>query len=120
MITYCKNCDINWSKLWTIDIGTEDQLDICPLCGSDKHLEEAIDFVAFIRCPISGKIINPATGEELIRTAASSYTPPPTPPLKYTREEYNEKREARELEAILNYQKTGDPSDYFNTLKKTL
>jgi hypothetical protein len=120
MITLCKKCGISWAALWSVEIGSEDQLEICPECKTDAFLEASDDFISFICCPISGRIINPATGEELIRTVASSYPSAPRSAPKYSREEFIKRREARELEAILAYRSSGNPGDYFSTFKKPL
>lgn len=55
MIIRCMKCDINWASLWSHHEGTE-TYEVCPQCGTDMFLEDGTDIVAFIKCPISGRI----------------------------------------------------------------
>ena len=55
MIVHCMKCDINWASLWSQESGNE-SVEVCPQCLSDMDLEDGTDIVAFIKCPISGRI----------------------------------------------------------------
>lgn len=64
MITHCSKCDTNWACLWTCDGEDDEQVDVCPVCLTDSFLGDATDIEAYIKCQITGKIINPVTGNE--------------------------------------------------------
>lgn len=117
MISFCSKCNINWSRLETIDGEGDEQYEVCPLCRSDVHLQEPTDFITYFRCGITGKVLNTDTKEELEKEC------PPLPPRKQYKKkpvESVEEREERELKAIDAYHKSGNAEDYFNTIKKTI
>lgn len=111
MITYCSKCGINWAALHKH--ATEfDDYDFCPVCLTDMHLEEGNSMTAFVMCPVSGKITNVDTKEELIierKLPDYPRSPGAKPAMKRTVADW-ERLEDQGLEA---YFKSGDPSDYF-------
>lgn len=116
MITYCSKCGINWAALHA-DANDPDDHDFCPVCLTDMFLEEGNSMTAFIMCPVSGKIIDADTKEELI--IETKLNPLPTlkkdkPALSKTAAEW-ERLEDIGLEA---YFKSGNPNDYFAAFKK--
>lgn len=68
MITYCSRCGVNWSALWQQEAEGEEVYEFCPLCKTDLHLEEGNDIHGHIKCPVSGKIYNTFTGEDVTLT----------------------------------------------------
>lgn len=64
MITFCSKCNINWARLWEMEMdSTDETVEFCPKCGTDMFLEPGNDIVAYIKCPITGRIVNSETGE---------------------------------------------------------
>lgn len=118
MIYYCSCCKTNWARLWTVDGEGDEQGEVCPVCLTDMFLEDATDIVAYSRCRITGKIFNAATGlpdppvlvKPKIRVVVGA-------PPKKTWQEKREEHADLELAAILAYQASGDPADYFKTFK---
>lgn len=76
MITYCKNCDINWARLWTEDVDDE-TYEFCPKCKSSIDLTDGTDIVSYTKCRITGRTTNVETGEQhpseitIVKTAKS-------------------------------------------------
>lgn len=64
-ITYCSKCGINWAALHIEDVDGDETYESCPLCKSDMYLGPGTDIVAYIKCPVSGRITNVETGQEL-------------------------------------------------------
>lgn len=65
MIIHCSRCDINWLGLWHAPMNnTDETVEFCPKCETDMFLGSATDIVAYIKCPVTGKIVNPLTGEQ--------------------------------------------------------
>jgi hypothetical protein len=67
MICYCSKCDINWLALWTSDGQGDEVYEFCPECKSSLDLGPGRDILAYIKCQVTGRIVNPETGQELIR-----------------------------------------------------
>ena len=63
MITYCSNCGINWARLWEEEMNnTDETVEFCPQCKSSMHLQPGTDIVAYIKCCVSGAIVDALTG----------------------------------------------------------
>lgn len=75
MITYCSKCNINWAKLWSQDV-EDTTVEVCPICKSDRHLEDATDIISFTKCPFTGLIKNVLTDDLLptVQTKKQSTT----------------------------------------------
>jgi hypothetical protein len=115
MITHCRKCNINWAQLFSQD-DEDSTYEYCPLCQTDSFLGPGTDITAYIMDPISGKIIDFDTKQELVRQG-------PTPRLRESKAppamtETENSRQERELEAITAYQASGNKQDYFKTIKK--
>lgn len=117
MITYCSKCDINWAALWSDS--EEHAVDVCPNCKSDQHLQPATDFIAYIKCPFTGKITNYITGEDINAKKEVKKPHYRVTVGKPTYQEVAEEREAREEAAIDAYINSGcNKSIYHSTIKK--
>jgi hypothetical protein len=106
MIVYCKKCGINWRRLWQETVG-EETYEFCPTCKSAIDLTDATDIVGYIRNPITGKIINPDSGLELIRPSVpAAYTIKKRRQRVYdeTLEQFHARREDLFYEHIARYQ----------------
>lgn len=116
----CTQCGIQWAKLWNGDSGDED-IEFCPECSTDSFLTETTDFVGYIKCPITGKVTNAFTGEEMrkeIENAMGFVKPRIRVVVGKPARETIEEREARELKGIEAYQASGSKQDYFTNIKK--
>lgn len=120
MITHCSNCNTNWARLHFCDMTSEEQIEVCPVCKTDFFLEEGTDIIGYICCPITARIYQTGFGKAIENVLAPVQVlqpvviedPGPTWAEKTTM------RENRELDAILAYQSSGNPQDYFNTIRK--
>lgn len=105
MITYCTKCNINWARLWEEEIDNrEDVVEFCPECKSSLHLMPATDFVSYIKCHFTGKIINVDTGE-VLTTKNSSTGPRKIKEMVYDEswEEFQERRDKEQDMCIEKY-----------------
>lgn len=120
MIIHCKQCGINWAKLWSSDDGEGDVV-FCPGCGTDSFLEVTDDFVGYIKCPITGRITNAFTGDLLskeIEDAMAIDKPRVRVVVGKPERETKDEQEARELAGIDAYHQSGNINDYFSNIKK--
>ncbi|MEO6610710.1 MAG: hypothetical protein ABIT05_01210 [Chitinophagaceae bacterium] len=76
MICYCSKCDINWIALWTSEGEWEEVYEFCPECKSSLDLGPGTDILAYIKCQVTGRILNPENGQELIREISNVITHP--------------------------------------------
>jgi len=117
MIIYCSKCGINWHSLWNDESG-EDAVEFCPECSTDTFLEDGNDIVAYIKCKITGMIINTTTG----LTWQQDHPVPFKKPVYRVKlnpvKETNEQRQAREDAAIDAYIASDNQAIYFSTIKK--
>lgn len=120
MITYCRKCEINWSRLVASDDDGEEECEVCPVCLTDLHLEEGNDTECYIKDQVTGRIINIRTRQEY-----SPFPKAPIIPMK-TRipnpEKYLRFEELQELamENMADAIESGkDPREaFFGTFKK--
>lgn len=112
MNTICTKCNINWARLLTCEVGEEDQIEVCPQCLTDMNLVEGNESNGHIKCPISGKIINVDTKQELvIKTPLPSYfRPTRNRPAMTDTYAVIEEKDNRALKA---YHESGNQNDFF-------
>lgn len=67
MSAFCKYCNINWAALYDVPDGSgENEVSVCPKCLNDRYLTDKVAGVAWIMCPIEGRIYDPETNETYI------------------------------------------------------
>lgn len=74
MIIHCNKCDINWARLG-IEHVNDETYEFCPKCKSDMFLGPGTDIVAYIQCPVTGRITNVETGELIDAAPDQPYRP---------------------------------------------
>lgn len=121
MITLCTHCQINWAQLHNVHVNDDETIDICPVCLSSDHLEEGDSITAYIMCPITARITDVDTGEEMIRELpALPYRGIPGSHYKFTQDR-NQVREDAALDAYHSLWTAGFPAAaerrYFELLK---
>ena len=105
MITHCTKCNINWARLWDEQIDNrDDTVEFCPQCKSSLYLGPATDFVSYIKCHFTGRIINVDTGE-VLTTKNSSAAPRKIKEMVYDEswEEFCDRRDKEQDECIDKY-----------------
>lgn len=121
MILHCTQCRTNWARLLDCQGDDDEVYHVCPICLTDSFLEETGDFVGYMMNPITGKIINAFSGNELNKELEeqAEYVKPRIRVIVGKKErETIEEREDRELAGIEAYHATGNPKDYFTNIKK--
>lgn len=119
MILHCTQCGTNWARLMDCQGDGDEVYHVCPICETDFFLVETMDFVGYMMNPITGKLINAFTGEELSKEQESEYIKPRIRVIVGKKErETIEEREERELKGIDAYHASGNSKDYFINIKK--
>jgi hypothetical protein len=118
MITFCKRCCINWARLHESDTDGDETYEVCPECRTSEYLDDATDFIGYLKCPITGRITEAGTGKLYVRPVTEKprvrIQLKPAVPVK-TKHEIREEIEDKALDL---YTKTGSSADYFQTLEQ--